>query len=62
MNYQTLFEHWFWLLLTITALLWYSTVTVYVAVRGMRDIRTMFRRLDESARAETEHTIGRCTG
>ena len=40
-------EHWFWFLLTITAVIWYSTVTVYVAVRGARDIRGMLRRLKE---------------
>jgi len=40
-------EHWFWLLLTIVALVWYSTVTVYVAVRGTFDIRQMLRRLRE---------------
>src|SRR5205807_1085484 len=38
-------EHWFWLLLTMVALVWYSTVTVYVAVRGTFDIRQMLRRL-----------------
>lgn len=35
----------FWWLLTIVCLVWYSTVTVYVAVRGIVDIRTMLRQL-----------------
>ena len=48
MNPAKLMEHWFWFLLTIAALVWYSTVTVYVAVQGVRDIRTMFRRLSSS--------------
>ena len=41
----TILEHWFWSLLTAAALLWYSTVTVYVAIRGVLDIKSMLRRL-----------------
>ncbi|MCX7886261.1 MAG: hypothetical protein N3B01_03255 [Verrucomicrobiae bacterium] len=37
--------HWFWALLTVAALVWYGTVTVYVAVRGVRDIQQMLRNL-----------------
>ncbi|HRJ10455.1 MAG TPA: hypothetical protein PK490_22180 [Prosthecobacter sp.] len=35
----------FWLLLTAAALLWYSSVTLYVAVKGAGDIREMISRL-----------------
>ena len=35
----------FWKLLAAACLLWYSTITVYVAVRGFRDIKTMLKRL-----------------
>jgi len=38
-------QHWFWFLLTAAALVWYSTVTVYVAFKGATDIRDMLRRL-----------------
>jgi len=38
-------QHWFWQLLTILALAWYSTVTVYVGIKGAFDIRQMLRRL-----------------
>jgi len=41
-------EHWFWLLLTIAAMVWYSTVTIYVAVKGALDIRKLLRRLKNS--------------
>jgi hypothetical protein len=34
-----------WWLLTMAAVAWYSTVTIYVAVRGAGDIRGMLRRL-----------------
>ena len=35
----------FWLLLTVASLLWYSSVTVWVAMQGARDIRGMLTRL-----------------
>ncbi len=38
-------EHWFWWGITLAVMAWYSTVTVYVAVRGTKDIREMLRRL-----------------
>jgi hypothetical protein len=44
------YGHWFWWLLTAVVLLWYSTVTVYVAVRGLLDIRSMLRRLKDRGR------------
>ena len=40
-------EHWFWYLLTCACVLWYSTITVYVAIRGLKDIRGMLDRLDK---------------
>jgi len=40
--------HWFWGATTIVCLAWYSTVTVYVAIKGGRDIRNMLRRLSGS--------------
>ena len=45
-------NHGFWGGLTLAVLVWYSTVTVYVAVRGAVDIRQMLRRL--SARADED--------
>jgi hypothetical protein len=36
---------WFWLVLTIACITWYSTITVYVAYRGWFDIKNMLRRL-----------------
>lgn len=41
----------FWKSLTVAALVWYSSVTVYVAVRGAADIRQMLRRLSERSDA-----------
>ena len=38
-------EHWFWLLVTAACVVWYSTITIFVAVKGMKDIRGMLGRL-----------------
>ena len=38
-------EHWFWLLATAVCVGWYSTITIYVAIRGALDIKEMLRRL-----------------
>lgn len=35
----------FWWLLTVACLVWYSTITVYVSVRGVADIKQMLKRL-----------------
>ncbi|MBM4028272.1 MAG: hypothetical protein FJ280_23200 [Planctomycetes bacterium] len=40
--------HWFWGAVTLVCLTWYSTVTVYVAIKGAGDIRRMLRRLSEA--------------
>jgi hypothetical protein len=37
----------FWKLLTAVCLVWYSTITVYVAIRGARDIRDMLKKLKD---------------
>lgn len=41
-------NHPFWGLLTLAVLVWYSTVTVYVGVRGFADIKQMLRSLKEN--------------
>jgi len=38
-------RHGIWILLTAAVILWYSTVTIYVAIRGIKDIRVMLQRL-----------------
>jgi len=38
---------YFWLIMTIAVLVWYSTITVYVAIRGALDVKQMLRRLGE---------------
>lgn len=44
--------HWFWGGVTLVCLAWYSTVTIYVAIKGAGDIRRMLRRLSDSNDAE----------
>lgn len=36
---------WIWSLLTIAALVWYSTITIYIAYQGAIDIRQMLAKL-----------------
>jgi hypothetical protein len=47
-------NHWFWGSLTLAVLAWYSTVTVYVAVKGVMDIKEMFHELSSRQRAEKD--------
>ncbi|MCL5098725.1 MAG: hypothetical protein M1608_14580 [Candidatus Omnitrophica bacterium] len=37
--------NYFWLLLTLACIVWYSVVTVYVGIRGAMDIKSMLARL-----------------
>ncbi len=55
MNFSAMLSnHPFWGILTLAVLVWYSTITVYVAIRGAVDIRQMLRRLQENnSKAET---------
>ncbi len=48
-------HHEFWWLLTLAVLIWYSTITVYVAIRGTTDIRRMLARL--GAKREDSHKL-----
>ncbi len=38
-------RHWFWWLMTMACVIWYSTVTIYVAIKGVEDIKQMLARL-----------------
>ena len=37
-------EHGFWLILFVVTIIWYAAVTVIVAVKGQKDIKTMIDR------------------
>lgn len=39
------FYRWFWGILTFSALAWLSTITVYIAYRGVFDIQQMLKKL-----------------
>lgn len=38
---------YFWLLMTVAAVLWYTFVTIYVSYKGVADIKGMLKRLSE---------------
>jgi len=40
---------WFWGGLTIAALLWYSTITIYIAFHGIFDIQEMLKKLSSGS-------------
>jgi hypothetical protein len=40
-------ERLFWWLLTMACVAWYLTITVYVAIKGLADIREMLTRLGD---------------
>lgn len=40
-------QHLIWWALTIACVVWYCTITIYVAIKGFIDIRTMLGDLDE---------------
>jgi hypothetical protein len=50
--------YWFWLLMTAAVVIWYSTVTVYVAIKGVTDIRTMLSHLGSLKAADDESQSG----
>lgn len=39
--------HPIWWLLTAACVVWYLTITIYVAIKGAADIKTMLKRLSE---------------
>lgn len=38
-------EHWFWFVLSMACVGWYSSITILVAVKGFADIKGMLKRL-----------------
>jgi len=46
MNFSAMLTHHpFWGILMLAVLVWYSTITIYVAVRGAMDIKQMLSKL-----------------
>jgi hypothetical protein len=43
---------WFWFFVMIAVMAWYSTITIYVGIRGAFDIKHMLRRLEEEHQAD----------
>jgi hypothetical protein len=47
-------EHFFWWLLTMACVVWYCTITVYVAIKGTVDIKKMLTRLGDQREGAPE--------
>jgi hypothetical protein len=50
-------SHWFWGTITLICLIWYSTVTIYVAIKGAADIRNMLRKLSDGEPSPQEPSV-----
>jgi hypothetical protein len=37
--------HVFWWALAMICVIWYSTITIYVAIKGAKDVKTMLKNL-----------------
>jgi len=48
---------YFWLVMTIVVLVWYSTITIYVAIRGTLDVKHMLSRLSGKYDADAERRL-----
>lgn len=46
--------HIFWWALTLACVIWYLTITVYVAFKGVFDIQGMLQRLSDKAEANNQ--------
>lgn len=53
------FYRWFWTLLAAAALLWYSTITVYIAFKGYADIFKMLKVLEGNEYSDSNHQVDR---
>lgn len=45
-------KHLFWWALSMACVVWYSTITVYVAIKGASDIKNMLARLGKDRKPE----------
>ena len=45
-------RHWFWWIMAMACVVWYSTITVYVAIKCAGDIKHMLARLDATKKRE----------
>lgn len=50
-------NHWFWGTVTLVCLIWYSTITIYVAIKGAADIRNMLRKLSGGEPSPQEPSV-----
>jgi hypothetical protein len=55
MGFLDFHGHVFWGLTTAAVVVWYATITVYVAIKGARDIREMLGNLARRDRGTDGH-------
>lgn len=47
-------SHWIWALVVFGCLVWYTLVSIYVAIKGAVDIKSMLAHLRDGATEENE--------
>ncbi len=55
-------NHPLWGLLTLAVLVWYSTITIHIAIRGASDIKQMLRKLNndqDMTDADSQDDVGK---
>jgi hypothetical protein len=50
-------KHWFWWALSMACVIWYSTITIYVAIKGASDIKNMLARLGKGRRDDNAEGV-----
>jgi hypothetical protein len=49
----------FWWLLTAACVVWYSTITIYVGIRGAMDIKSMLKRLQAQCEDQADECVNK---
>ena len=44
----------FWFYMTVAVMVWYSTITIYVAIKGAVDIKSMLKRIGKQGEEDSE--------
>lgn len=54
---EMLGEHWVWGTVMIAVLVWYSTITIYIAIRGAFDVKDMLAELGSRKDAQNKTEV-----
>lgn len=52
--FDRVLDHWFWFFLSVACVAWYMTITIFVAVKGFTDIKSMFTTMAREQQEQSE--------